>query len=46
VALLKNKHKGGAGMKLLILSGFGLGALGFGTAGYKYHNRSSKYFPA
>jgi len=46
VALLKNKHKGGDGMKLLILSGFGLGALGFGTAGYKYHNRSSKYFPA
>ena len=32
--------------KLLLLSGFGLGALSLGTAGYKYANRSSKYFPA
>jgi len=46
VALLKNKKKGGEAMKLLIISGIGLGALGFGTAGYKYANRSSKYFPA
>ena len=33
-------------MKLLIASGLGLGALGLGTAGYKFANRSSKYFPA
>lgn len=47
IALLKSK-KGGSGkaMKLLIVSGLGLGALGIGTAGYKYANRSSKYFPA
>jgi plastocyanin len=47
VALLKpKKNKGGDAVKLLIVSGLGLGALGVGTAGYKYANRSSKYFPA
>ena len=46
VALLKGKKSGGEAMKLLIVSGLGLGALGVGTAGYKYSNRSSKYFPA
>ena len=47
VALLKGKkNDGGGAMKLLIVSGLGLGVLGFGTAGYKYANRSSKYFPA
>ncbi len=46
VALLKGKKSGGEAMKLLIVSGLGLGALGVGTAGYKYANRSSKYFPA
>jgi plastocyanin len=48
VALLKSKKGGGGGnaVKLLIVSGLGLGALGVGTAGYKYANRSSKYFPA
>jgi len=47
VALLKpKKSSGGDAMKLLIVSGLGLGALGVGTAGYKYANRSSKYFPA
>jgi plastocyanin len=47
VALLKaKKDNGGDAMKLLIVSGLGLGLLGFGTAGYKYANRSSKYFPA
>ena len=47
VALLKSKkNKGGDAVKLLIVSGLGLGALGVGTAGYKYANRSSKYFPA
>ncbi|MGH9008635.1 MAG: hypothetical protein ACRDYF_02175, partial [Acidimicrobiia bacterium] len=47
VALLKSKKgNGGDAMKLLIVSGLGLGALGVGTAGYKYANRSSKYFPA
>ena len=47
VALLKaKKNDGGDAVKLLIVSGFGLGALGVGTAGYKYANRSSKYFPA
>jgi plastocyanin len=47
VALLKSKKdKGGDAVKLLIVSGLGLGALGVGTAGYKYANRSSKYFPA
>jgi plastocyanin len=47
VALLKGKKDGGGdAMKLLIVSGIGLGALGMGTAGYKYANRSSKYFPA
>jgi hypothetical protein len=28
------------------VSGLGLGALGFGSGAYRYHNRSSKYFPA
>lgn len=47
IALLKAKKGGGdKAMKLLIVSGLGLGALGIGTAGYKYANRSSKYFPA
>ena len=47
VALLKpKKNEGGDAVKLLIVSGLGLGALGVGTAGYKYANRSSKYFPA
>ena len=46
IALLKSKKSGGHATKLLILSGVGLGALGIGTAGYKYANRSSKYFPA
>lgn len=47
VALLKSgKRGGGNAKKLLIVSGLGLGLLGFGTAGYKYANRSSKYFPA
>jgi plastocyanin len=47
IALLKSKGGGGdKAMKLLIISGLGLGVLGIGTAGYKYANRSSKYFPA
>jgi plastocyanin len=46
IALLQSKKSGGNAMKLLIVSGIGLGALGIGTAGYKYANRSSKYFPA
>jgi hypothetical protein len=46
IALLKAKKNDGNAVKLLILSGIGLGALGVGTAGYKYANRSSKYFPA
>lgn len=46
VALLKSKKKGGDAVKLLIVSGIGLGALGLGAAGYKFANRSSKYFPA
>jgi hypothetical protein len=47
IALLKSKKGGGdKAMKLLIVSGLGLGVLGLGTAGYKYANRSSKYFPA
>lgn len=47
VALLKSSNGGGGKAKtLLIFSGLGLGALGLGTAGYKYANRSSKYFPA
>jgi plastocyanin len=46
VALLKPNKRGGNGVKLLIASGLGLGALGIGTAGYKFANRSSKYFPA
>jgi hypothetical protein len=47
VALLKSKKdNGGDALKLLIVSGIGLGALGIGSAGYKYANRSSKYFPA
>ena len=47
VALLKGKKgDGGDAVKLLIVSGIGLGALGIGTGAYKYANRSSKYFPA
>ena len=47
VALLQpKKNNGGGAVKLLIVSGIGLGALGIGSAGYKYANRSSKYFPA
>ena len=46
VALLKANKRTGNGVKLLIASGLGLGALGLGTAGYKFANRSSKYFPA
>jgi plastocyanin len=46
IALLKGKKRGGNGVKLLIASSIGLGALGLGTAGYKFANRSSKYFPA
>jgi len=47
IALLKSKKNGnGKAVKLLIVCGLGLGALGVGTAGYKYANRSSKYFPA
>lgn len=47
VALLKSKkNNGGDAVKLLIISGLGLGALGIGAGGYKYANRSSKYFPA
>ena len=47
VALLRSgKGGGGDAKKLLIVSGIGLGVLGFGAAGYKYANRSSKYFPA
>jgi plastocyanin len=46
LALLKSNKSGGNAMKLLIVSGLGLGALGIGTAGYKFANRSSKYFPA
>jgi plastocyanin len=47
VALLKGKKdKGGGAVKLLIVSGIGLGALGIGSGAYKYANRSSKYFPA
>ena len=46
IALLKGKKRGGKGVKLLIASSIGLGALGLGTAGYKFANRSSKYFPA
>ena len=47
IALLKsNKSNGGKAKKLLIVSGLGLGALGIGAAGYKWANRSSRYFPA
>lgn len=46
VALLKKSKRGGRSVKLLIASGLGLGALGLGTAGYKFANRSSRYFPA
>lgn len=44
IALLKSEKR--SGKKLLIASGIGLGILGFGAAGYKFSNRSSKYFPA
>jgi len=46
IALLKSKSGGGEAKKLLIVSGFGLGVLGLGAAGYKWANRSSRYFPA
>jgi plastocyanin len=46
IALLKSEKTNRKGVKLLIISGLGLGALGLGTAGYKFANRSSKYFPA
>ena len=45
VALIKHKHSGNA-KKMLLLTGLGIGVLGLGTAGYKFANRSSKYFPA
>jgi len=45
VALLKDKPQHNA-MKLLIVTGIGIGALGIGTASYKFAHRSSKYFPA
>jgi plastocyanin len=45
VALLKQKHSHN-GKLVLVITGLGIGALGIGTAGYKYANRSSKYFPA
>ena len=44
-ALIAEKH-GKKGVKLLIVTGLGIGALGVGTGIYKYANRSSKYFPA
>jgi plastocyanin len=46
IALLKSDKTNRKGVKLLIISGLGLGALGLGAAGYKFANRSSKYFPA
>jgi hypothetical protein len=45
VALIKHKHSDNA-KKMLVLTGLGIGALGIGTAGYKWAHRSSKYFPA
>jgi plastocyanin len=45
VAVIKQKH-GHKGMLVLVATGLGIGALGIGAAGYKYANRSSKYFPA
>ncbi len=45
VALIKHKHSDNA-KKMLVLTGLGIGALGLGVAGYKFANRSSKYFPA
>jgi plastocyanin len=45
VASLKDKPTR-KGMKMLIFTGLGIGALGAGAAGYKFANRSSKYFPA
>jgi plastocyanin len=45
IAVIKQKH-GHKGMLVLIATGLGIGALGIGAAGYKYFNRSSKYFPA
>jgi hypothetical protein len=44
-AVVKQKH-GHKGMLVLVATGLGIGALGIGAAGYKYANRSSKYFPA
>ena len=45
VALIKKKHSDNA-LKALIAMGVGMGALGVGTASYKFAHRSSKYFPA
>jgi hypothetical protein len=45
VALIKKKHSDNA-LKALIALGVGMGALGIGTASYKFAHRSSKYFPA
>lgn len=46
IALLKSKNGGGKAKKLLIVTGLGLGILGLGAGGYKWANRSSRYFPA
>lgn len=46
IALLKTNKGGGKAKKLLLVSGLGLGVLGLGAAGYKWSNRSSRYFPA
>jgi hypothetical protein len=45
VALIKHKHSDNA-KKLLIVTGLGIAVLGIGAGGYKWANRSSKYFPA
>jgi plastocyanin len=45
VALIKKKHSDNA-LKALIALGVGMGAMGIGTAAYKFAHRSSKYFPA
>ena len=44
-APLKKKHSH-KGPLVLVVTGLGIGALGLGTAGYKFAHRSSKYFPA
>ena len=46
IALLKANKGGGKAKSLLLVSGVGLGVLGLGAAGYKWANRSSRYFPA